>query len=396
MRVGDFHLTYCTNIHPGESWAETFAAWQTHVPGIRAQVAPEQPFGLGLRLSDLASREIWRHDGLEILKDWLAWQNCYVFTINGFPFGGFHRTRVKDDVHRPDWTDPKRLGYTQRLFRLLGELLPPGQDGGISTSPLSYAPWWSDPAPAYAQAAHHLGQLVADLWRTEQDHGQWLHLDLEPEPDGLLEDTPTTLAGFTEYLFPLVAGYLRKRLQISLEQAEEVARRHLRVCYDVCHFAVAFEDHAQALAQLAAAGIGIGKFQISAALRVPVQQPGALAALARYHEPTYLHQTVARLPQGPRLRYPDLDRALAAPEAQAAPEWRVHYHVPIFLAEAGPLQTTQPDLEQVLALPNLADYSRQLEVETYTWDILPSDLQLPIGASVARELEWVRGKLAQR
>lgn len=385
------HLTYCTNIHPGETWAEVWAALQQHIPAVHRQVCPEQPFGIGLRLSDLASRQIIENEHLHTFKAWLDEQNAYVFTMNGFPFGGFHRQRVKDNVHAPDWTNSLRTEYTIRLASILAALLPQGLAGGISTSPLSYAPWHGSATALTAakqKAAEQLAKAALALFRIFEQTGHMIHIDLEPEPDGIMEDLVTTLHTFQAFIFPA-----SDKLAAAEGIPPEALRAHLQLCYDVCHFAVAFESHAEALQQLAAEGIRIGKFQLSAALRVLWQSEQFNAqrqAIAAFDEPTYLHQVTARTDAGNLLRFPDLPQALASAQAKQAREWRTHFHVPIFLENYGLIQSTQGDIAEVLRLQYLHGYSSHMEVETYTWGVLPADMQLPVDQSIARELQWVQ------
>ena len=141
MKTEYGHLTYCTNIHPGETWTDHFAHLKEHVPGIKQAISPNQPFGIGLRLSNTASLELRNKENLRGFQQWLNEEDCYVFTMNGFPYGGFHKTIVKDKVHEPDWTTAERVQYTNRLAQILAALLPDGMEGGISTSPLSYRYW---------------------------------------------------------------------------------------------------------------------------------------------------------------------------------------------------------------------------------------------------------------
>ncbi len=397
MRLANHtHLTYCTNIHPGESWAEVWASLQQHIPAVHQQVCPNQPFGIGLRLSDLASRQILENEHLVVFKAWLQAQNAYVFTMNGFPFGGFHHQRIKDAVHTPDWTSRQRLDYTVRLANILAELLPAGIAGGISTSPLSYAPWYrsaADLTAATQEAAEQLARAALALFRIFEQTGQMIHIDLEPEPDGIMEDLATTLQTFRQFIIPA-----SDRLAAAEGISSELLRAHLQLCYDVCHFAVAFEPHAEALKQLTAESIRIGKFQLSAALRVQwqdAQREAQRKAIAAFDEPTYLHQVVARSTAGGLLHFPDLPQALASAEAWAAAEWRTHFHVPIFLDNYGLIQSTQQDIVEVLQLQQQHDYSRHLEVETYTWTVLPADMQLPVNESIARELQWVKNIVEQ-
>src|SRR4051794_9931301 len=129
MKTQHGYLTYCTNIHAGENWHEHFDALKKNFPSIKERISPFQPMGIGLRLSNEASIELVNEENLSDFKIWLHEQNAYVFTMNGFPYGGFHNTRVKDNVHKPDWTTNERVAYTLRLFEILKELLPEGMDG---------------------------------------------------------------------------------------------------------------------------------------------------------------------------------------------------------------------------------------------------------------------------
>src|SRR5690606_23265124 len=186
------HITYCTNVHPGKNWEETFLNLKKFVPQIKQAVSGDLPFGIGLRLSNIASEELEQGNNFETFKKWLASNNCYVFTMNGFPYGSFHNSIVKDQVHAPDWTTKERLVYTKRLFEQLKALLPDGMEGGISTSPISYKHWFDTHEAvdaAFQKGAEHLSEIVQQLHEIEQETGKYLHLDMEPEPDGLIENT---------------------------------------------------------------------------------------------------------------------------------------------------------------------------------------------------------------
>jgi hypothetical protein len=101
------HLAYCTNVHRGETWDETFAALRTHTDAVRRRVAPDEPYGIGLRLGAAAAAELSAKPGeRDAFRRWLDETNSYVFTINGFPYGSFHGTRVKEQVYAPDWSTP--------------------------------------------------------------------------------------------------------------------------------------------------------------------------------------------------------------------------------------------------------------------------------------------------
>lgn len=411
------HLTYCTNIHAGETWTDHFAALKASFPGIRQAFRPGEKMGLGLRLSSIASQELLLPGKLGEFRKWLAIQDSYVFTLNGFPYGEFHHASVKDQVHFPDWTTPERMEYTLRLFAILGELLPPGMEGGISTSPLSYRLWFDsseDRAAARLAATANILAVAARLIRISQETGQVMHLDLEPEPDGLLETGAEFIDWYLHELEPAANIYLLAELGLTYAEVGVLLRRHICLCYDICHFAIGFEDHAAVIEQLGSEGIRIGKLQVSAALKAvlpaePLLRRPVYDLLEIYNEPVYLHQVVSRSADGVLTRNRDLPSALPAvrsvPDGQPCAdrvaardpeEWRIHFHVPVFCQQlhAGPdLFSTQADISLVLEIQRLKPFTSHLEVETYTWEVLPEELKLPIDQSIIRELNWVDQQL---
>jgi sugar phosphate isomerase/epimerase len=397
MRLGAAHLTYCTNIHKGISWPEVRAYLDREVAQVKALAAPDRPFGLGLRLAAQAAEDLQAPAAFEELQGLLRRHGLYVFTLNGFPYGPFHGVRVKEEVYQPDWSHPERLAYTDRLADLLARLLPdePGLEGSISSVPGTFRPLAGDTARV-ERIVDHLLRHAAHLVALRAATGRTIALALEPEPMCMLETIAETASFFEERLFTTAGVERLARLAgLPRAEAEAAVRRHLGVCYDVCHAAVEFEDAASSLERLRRAGIAVPKLQLSAALRVPAMSPVLADWLTRFDDGVYLHQVVQR--DRERLdRFLDLPQALAAyARAGGEPEWRVHCHVPVFLAEAGLAATTQPFLAEIIALHNREPISAHLEVETYTWDMLPPALcDVDVATAIARELFWCRDRLA--
>jgi hypothetical protein len=96
----DIHLAYCTNVHRGNTWEETFRSLETDVLSVREQVCPDQAYAIGLRLGAEAAAKLRDPEELLAFQKWLEVKNCYVFTINGFPYGEFHGTRVNRSTAR--------------------------------------------------------------------------------------------------------------------------------------------------------------------------------------------------------------------------------------------------------------------------------------------------------
>jgi sugar phosphate isomerase/epimerase len=382
------HLTYCTNIHPGESWADVRRNLESQLLRVKALVAPDRSFGVGLRLSAEAARSLGDPAMLDELRSFLSSNDLYVFTINGFPYGPFHGTRVKEDVYRPDWLEEERLRYTDGLARILAALLPAGLEGSVSTVPGCFKPRAAERGSSAAMA-DRLIRHASGLVSLERDTGKRVALALEPEPFCVLETVVETIAFFEAYLFDRVAvARLASLTGLGEPAAEAALRRHLGVCFDACHAAVEFEEPKAAVSALRAAGIAIHKIQVSAGLRVVPPSAANRAALRPFAEDVYLHQVVAR--QGAVLRrYADLAPALADPAAATDDEWRIHFHVPLFREELGPFRNTQTFLRELLALQAHEGITSHLEVETYTWQVLPPEYRgADVAEDVAREISW--------
>jgi hypothetical protein len=395
--AGRFHLTYCTNIHPGETWGEVSAALARALPQVRRTLGLHEPLGVGLRLSAAAAETLEAPRELARFQQFLRDGRYYVFTINGFPYGAFHGGRVKERVYEPDWRAPARLSYTDRLARILAALLAdhPDVDGSVSTVPGAFKPRVRSDADARAIASGML-QHAAHLRALREETGRTIVLAIEPEPECYLETVDDVVRFFDRYLFDarLVADVARAG---GRPLTVDAVRRHVGVCFDACHMAVEFEPIDEALSRLRSAGITIAKCQLSSALCVrPDAAASARRALASFADDTYLHQVVAR--DAARLvRYLDLPDALADAEANASAaraEWRIHFHVPIFMSGSGELQTTQDDLAALVDRLRRDPLCPYLEVETYTWDVLPPEYRTTdVCTAIARELAWVRDRL---
>jgi len=393
----DAHFTYCSNIHPGEEWADHFKQIKGHLPELKSRLSPEAPFGVGLRLSAKAASQLKNENELESFRHWLLENELYLFTINGFPYGSFHGERVKDNVYSPDWTTLDRLTYTNNLIDILASLLPEGLDGGISTSPLSYK-YWKKAESGYdaifATATVNLARAALKMGQVYEETGKEIHIDIEPEPDCILETGAETLQYFQHHLIPKGSDFLKSEFGISAGESERLLRKHIRVCYDTCHFALEYENAEKAIQEFLDADIRIGKTQVSSALKVDWTRPGInpeniLARLKTFDEPVYLHQVIELTKDGSYRQYRDLSQALEQFDKAAAKEWRIHFHVPLFLDEFGELRSTRDHIEE--ALPYLLEKSSctHYEIETYTWDVLPERFKAGLTESIEREYRWM-------
>jgi hypothetical protein len=381
------HLAYCTNVHRGQSWDETLASLQKYTLVIRQRVCPRRPFAIGLRLGSRAANELAQKKRLLAFKRWLDKNDCYIFTVNGFPYGRFHGASVKEKVYLPDWTSPSRLAYTNRLFDLLAELVPDGVEGSISTLPGSFKEFIKTRRQRKA-IRNNLWRCVEHISRLSERTGKKLHLGLEPEPLCLLENSAETLSLFDQ---------LRDEHKDDPRLAE-----YLGVNYDCCHFAVEYEEPQKALSAFQNGGIKISKLHLSSALKT-FATPEALTTLKKISDNVYLHQVVARSANGRLTFYKDLPQALAANSKLKIknlklPEWRIHFHVPLHAPAVSPFQNTGDHL--LGALDWLAKNPKacpHLEMETYTWEVLPRELKSrTVVEQITAEYDWTLARLAER
>jgi sugar phosphate isomerase/epimerase len=363
MARSSLPLSYCTNVHPGRSLAEVEQGLDRYTVAVRSNFG--DPLAAGLWLAAPVVRELLSNRGrVSAFRDSLDRRGLTCHTLNAFPYGDFHSRRVKENVYLPDWADSRRLEYTIDCARILAQLLPEGTDGSISTMPLGFKEFPQPPGfPRHCLDS--LLQVAIALDRLFQESGRLIRLAIEPEPYCLLETTDEVVR-FFEQLWQEAAA--QNRL--------EIARRHLGLCYDVCHQAVEFEDIEPSFRKLSSAGVRLNKIQISCALELesPADNVEGRQALAQYVEGRYLHQTMARDLSGNILRQVDLTQALALePPAdfRDCPVWRIHFHVPVDAERLGPLATTRREMRQALAALPLLDEAPHLEVETYTWEVLP-------------------------
>ena len=349
--------------------------------------------GVGLRLSGEAAAVAREPEALASFRDQLSKLDAYVFTINAFPFGPFHGVRVKEHVYLPDWRD-RSVSHSRPTVQRCSPQFSRMVSGSISTVPGAFKPNGRS-SEAVAAMAGNLVMAVADLVDVERRTGKRIALALEPEPCCFLETTDESIAFFKDMLLkPETLDTLGAVTGVSRQEAEVLLRRHLGICYDVCHGAVEYEDIVAALDRLLAAGIAIPKVQLSAAMRVPTMKKDLVAAVMRYNHGVYLHQSIVRRDEG-LVRHVDLPDAVAAfGKGQADGEWRIHCHVPVFLADLGEISSTRSDLVATLTALRQRTRSSHLEVETYTWDVLPDKLRTGSkSADIAREIAFCQQEL---
>jgi len=383
MTLNSLPLSYCTNVHPGLTTAEILQKLDEFTLPIQEQLGEQ--LAAGLWLAEPVIREILSEtDGIARFADELQQRGLMCYTLNAFPYGNFHSERVKENVYLPDWSQPERLEYTKGCARVLAALLPEGTEGSISTVPLGFK-GFEHPRDFRKVCIENLIELAVFLKQLKEETGRTIRLAIEPEPFCEIEFTWELIAHF-EWLYKRAAD----------KQLLGVVREYIGACYDVCHQAVEFEDIPGSIRQITHAEIRINKIHISNAIELanPWENEAGRTQLAEYAEPRYLHQTIGCLKNGDLIRQPDLvQEYLLEPNPASMKEierLRVHFHVPVNAESLGSLGTTYRELRQALATVKDLDYAPHLEVETYTWEVLPGDQKPSLVDGLTRELQAAR------
>ena len=389
------HLTYSTLVHPADNWEQLWTSVQTYLPKVKARVSPNQPFGVCLRLAAPTAAELAANAGeRKKLKGFLNDNDMYVYTANAFPYGAFKGTVVKEQVYEPDWRTEERTIYTMNVADILSDVCADGISPSIQTAPLGFKPNVTGPDVVDSYTEHVL-RVAAHLVDIEARTGHLITLGLEPEPRCFLETTDETVDYFTRHLYTgKAAARLAKLAGIPMDTAIGALRRHLGVVFDIGHQAVGYEDIPVSLQKLVDAGVQIVKLQEAASMSMPEVTEKTLDALEPFVKTVYLSQTCQHK-DGQTTWFLNLEDAFADFRQNPGPrEWRTHFHVPVFLDDLGAFRTTRFALEQALAFHKKTPLSPHLEIETYTWDVLPAQYKTGnIVDYVCRELDWVKGQV---
>jgi hypothetical protein len=389
------HLTYSTLVHPGDNWDEIWNSLTTYVPKVKERFSPNQRFGVSLRLAaESAQTLVSSRAERDKLKKFLDDNDMYLYTVNAFPYGPFKGRIVKEQVYEPDWRTDERTQYTINVAEVLADVAPEGSAPSIQSPPLGFKPRVTGPDVIDAFTEHIL-RVAAHLIELKERTNRTVGLALEPEPYCFLETTDETVAYFTNHLYSgKSAARLAKLARIPISEAHAALRRHVGTVFDICHQAVEYEDISVSLQKLVDAGIPVFKLQEAAAIQVPQVNEKAIDVLHRYAQTIYLTQTKERK-EGKDKMFLNLEDAFEAWKSNPGPrEWRTHIHVPVFLDDLGAFRTTRFAIEDALKFHKANPVSRQLEIETYTWDVLPDSLKTGnIVDYVCKELEWVKGQL---
>lgn len=391
-------LGYCMNLHAAEDLDGVYRGMREITVPLAERLYPgrseSEGFGVGVWLPADVAMEITRPDQAEALDryaEFFAEHGLDPFTFNAFPYGGFHSEGLKERVFNPTWKNPLRTAYTlavlQIALALHGDKRERSRHVSISTHCGMFGEWVGGPADL-DECCDSMLVVALTMAQMEDESGLRMVLSLEPEPRSSANDT-RELSGLHERLLARSHQVLGRGFDSLAELSERIVHRHLGTCLDTCHAAVEYESADEAFARSTSGGTPLGKMQFSSALDLvrPSDHDAARQALFALAEPTYLHQVTGRRSDGELVRardLPDVERAYASDLGglwHQCDSWRCHFHVPVDLTDAGVegLGTTREAADRALvhALDNPDRWGADelhVEIETYTWDLLPDHL----------------------
>jgi len=382
-----FKIAYCSNVHAGADVEQTRENLGKHAVEVKRLFRPHKPMGIGLWLSANSAIGLKTYEQTTAssrsseLGQFLAEHELDPFTFNGFPFGNFHQEVVKKDVYLPTWFEADRLQYTKSLVKLIQQFSK-ADELSISTLPIA----WGNPTctpKKLNEAAHNFWEIAKFCHEVENQTGRLVYICIEPEPGCQIQYSRDIVDFFESHL---------------LKQGDEdLIRRHIRVCHDVCHAVVMCESQESVFQAYQKAGIQVGKVQISSAVVVQFDSMSendraeAIQQVSAFAEDRYLHQTTITLSDQDVSFFEDLPLALQSIDSpkNAQGTWRIHFHVPIYLREFGLLQASQQEIVDCVSSCRRYSEVTHFEVETYAWNVLPPDLQEEtLAVGIAKELTW--------
>ena len=390
-------ITRGLDIRAAEAWLDVRAGIAATAPLLKAEISPQAPLGIYLRLSAFAARQLAQPSEMASFRDFLTTAGLYVFGVDTRAFGARRGRAVKDAMYRPDWTDPERLDYSDRAARIMAQLAPSTRTGTVATIPGLLAA--SNDNKAAEQVVFNLLRHVATLLGVERRTGCQVVLALNPEPGCLISNAHDAVRFFHQHLLGRDAlAYLAELCRIGIPMAAAVIRRHIGVSYDLCNAAVAYEDPLEALTLFADAGIRVLELRLSSALHLPRVGTDARALLMPYEDGVRLRQ-VAERRDGAIHHYLDLGPALKAlDEGRAGGEWRVRCQIGPGSPDPIGMDAPKDALRNVLAVLRERAIAPNLIVEADGWEYSETG-PLPLSragivASSARDLRWVLNEFA--
>ena len=134
-------LTYSTLVHPGDTWEEMWASLVKYVPQVKARFAPNDTFGISLRLSASSARNTGSGSIRAQRSQEIPRRQRHV-PLHGerLPYGPFKGGIVKERVYEPDWRSEERTQYTINVAEVLGDVAPVGTAPSIQSARSASSP----------------------------------------------------------------------------------------------------------------------------------------------------------------------------------------------------------------------------------------------------------------
>lgn len=406
IKTSNFHLSYCTNIHKGESWNEVFTNIKKYTVNVKKLITRKKWFSIGLCLSNKSVKSLTKKNILKKFQKWLLKKYIYIQTINSFCFTNFHEKNIKQKIYNPNWGTYERYIFTKQIINIIKHTLLITTTGTISTVPLFYKYTIKTKKEKYILLQKSIINLMNILIHLKKINKN-ISICMEPEPDCYLEKTSDVITFYNKRLYIHGNEYLQKNYKITKKINKQLIKKYIKVCYDICHFSLFKEKIQQTLSKFKKEKIDIGKIQLSSGLKTNEPKNYFLKnnffkKLNKITKKTpFLHQaysTIINKNNTISSHYKDLFEIKKRPLLEKKPIkminkkiWKVHYHIPLYKSKHQNFKTTQKEISNLFRiLLNSKKYKipTSIEIETYTWDNFKKSQKINLLTSIVNEYKY--------
>lgn len=374
-----YNLMYCSNIFKNNTQKQLFNNLNKLIKKLKSKFNKEKKFSIGLCASNKLSNELIKN--INIFSKYIKKKKINIPSLNGFSYNNFHKKITKDNIYWPDWSSIKRVNYTNNLIKLLDNINNKNKKS-ISTMPISYKGWINKKNTVYIyyKTAKNLTKVTENIIKNKSN----IIISIEPEPTCLIEKSQEFINYFNNWIKPLYKKY-------SINNKKNI-KNIIGICYDICHFAVQFEKHEKILNNLEKENIIIGKLQISSALKInddrtKKENKQIIKNLNVFKYSSFLHQ-INNINKNKTKIYKDIKYSIKYLKKNIKSEWRIHFHIPIYINKYKNFRTTNNEIKNVMQNINKKNFTGHIEIETYTYKNL--SIRYDILNSIINEYKWIR------
>lgn len=376
-------ITYCSNIFKNNNGTQLLNSLNKYKKEFKSYK------DISICVSNNIINELNEKKNLNKILTWKKINKKNIPLINGFVYKNFHQNLIKENIYYPDWTKKERFNFTKNTIFFAQKINKRSKICGISTLPITYKLWIKNNTKYnIKKAINFFFEILKILIKIKKYKNILIHIDIEPEPFCLLEDCKDFIYFFKSWILPELEEKIKIYLNVKKNKAKNVITKHLNLCFDICHSAVMFENQKLSLDLIKKFKIKIGRVQISSAIKIKKINKHNFNHLNFLNKSPFLHQSLMKLNNLKYIKNNDF-KNIKIINNEIIKEIRIHCHVPIYKKKiTNNIYTTQKELKNSLMNILKYDFTRNLEIETYTYNMLYKKKSNKI-KSMIKEYNWL-------